>query len=253
MQIEKSQFSDGKEIIELQENEITSSSKNINILDEATYLIATCSSLNQPKNLIPSDSYIYDSLTTNKFSLWKYSLGVILHDNTVFLGLNNYGGNVIRNVNSSFYFIYMLNLYIYNQIRYLEHMIIDSSFESLEIEHYFEKLQKLKNQFISDDVGIKFQENELNRVFIKSYKTNELLSQVTSNLLQTKEISKNNRNLIFAILAFPFINDFIPSDWIKNNILLTVLLIAIGLFAIKKRKKIIKVVYKINWLKKILG
>lgn len=254
MQTEKTQYSNGREIEELEENEITlTSTKNVSILEEATFYIATCSSLTPKKDWIPNESYIYDCLSTNKLSLWKYSLGVILHDNAVFLGLNNDGGKVIENVNGSFYFIYMLNLYISNQIRYLEHMIIDSSFESLEIDHYYEQLQKLKNQFISDDIGIKFQENELNRVFIKAFKINELLSQVTNNLLQTKEISKNNRNLIFAILAYPLINNFISFDWIKNNILLTVLLIGIGFFAIKKRKRIIKVVYKTNWLKKILG
>jgi hypothetical protein len=256
MQTEKTQYSDGKLIEELEENQITfTTTKTISILEEATFYISTCSSLTPKKDWTPNDSYIFDCLSVNKLSLWKYSLGVILHDNAVFLGLNKNGGNVIGNVNSSFYFIYMLNLYIYNQVKYLEHKIIDSSFESLEIDYYYEQLQKLKNQFISDEVGIKFQENELNRIIAKAFKIEDSLSQVSSNLVETKEISQNNRTLILAILTYPIINNFIPFNWISNNIFLSSLFGIVGLvglyYLIIKRKKIKKIYYKKNWFKKL--
>ncbi|WP_368030605.1 hypothetical protein [Arcobacter sp. s6] len=258
MQTKATQYSDGKEIEELEENELTFvSTNNVSILEEATFYIATCSSLSPRKDFTPNDNYIYDCLSKNKLSLWKYSLGVILHDNAVFLGLNKDGGNVIANVNSSFYFIYILNLYIYNQVKYLEHKIIDSSFESVEIDYYYEQLQKLKNQFISDEVAIKFQENELNSVISKALKIDDSLEQVSNNLLETKEISQNNRTLILAILTYPLINNFIPFDWIANNIILSSIFGVIGLIAIyyliSKRKKIKKMYYKRNWFKKVFG
>ncbi len=256
MQTEKTQYSDGKEIEELEKKELTFiSTSNTSILEEATFYIATCSSLTPTKDFMPNDNYIYDCLSKNKFSLWKYSVGVILHDSAVFLGLNKNGGNVIGNVNSSFYFIYMLNLYIYNQVKYLEHKIIDSSFESLEIDYYYEQLQKLKNQFISDEVGIKFQENELNSIISKAFKIEDSLSQVSGNLVETKEISQNNRTLILAILTYPIINNFIPFDWIANNIFLSSLFGIVGIvglyYLITKRKKIKKMYYKKNWFKKL--
>lgn len=256
MQTEKTQYSDGKEIEELEENELTFvSTNNVSILEEATFYIATCSSLSPTKDFMPNDNYIYDCLSKNKLSLWKYSLGIILHDSAVFLGLNKNGGNVIGNVNSSFYFIYMLNLYIYNQVKYLEHKIIDSSFESLEIDYYYEQLQKLKNQFISDEVGIKFQENELNSIISKAFKIEDSLSQVSGNLVETKEISQNNRTLILAILTYPIINNFIPYNWIANNIFLSSLFGIVGIvglyYLITNRKKIKKMYYKKNWFKKL--
>ncbi len=113
----------------------------------------------------------------------------------------------------------------------------------------------MKNQFISDEVGIKFQENELNRIIAKAFKIEDSLSQVSSNLVETKEISQNNRTLILAILTYPIINNFIPFNWISNNIFLSSLFGIVGLvglyYLIIKRKKIKKIYYKKNWFKKL--
>jgi len=202
--------------------------KTMSILEEIPFYIATCSYLdNSDKSFIYDDSYIYKIVQNQGVNLWKYSSGIVLHDSFALVGLANDGGPVVNNVNNSFYFVYMLNLYIYFQIRYIERKIIDKHFESREIAYLYKKLQKLKNQFITEDIAIKFQENEINKITLEALKTNQILSEVTNNLVETKQITDNNLGLYISLGGFAFVSVFQESlqEFFKNH---TLPILAIG-------------------------
>lgn len=96
------------------------------------------------------------------------------------------------------------------------------------------------------------------KIFIsKAFKIEDSLSQVSGNLVETKEISQNNRTLILAILTYPIINNFIPYNWIANNIFLSSLFGIVGIvglyYLITNRKKIKKCITKKIGLKNYLN
>lgn len=246
----KNTFFENKKDIEDQEEENLSflNTKELSTLSELPFYIASCSSLNPKKNWTSDDGYIYSCVEKNGFNIWKYSSGIVLHDSAAFVGLNKDGGNIVSNVNHVFYFIYILNLYIYTQTRFIEFQINDEKkFETLEINNWYQKLQKLKNKFAVEDIAVKFQENELHMVMMKSLKTKEILTEVTQNLINTKEIAESNMTIYFTILTFLFATFFKEQllSIISNfKILIVPLLIIIFLLAYKYRrliKKIIKI------------
>jgi len=176
------------------------------ILDEVPFYIATCSSMDGiDKSFIAHDDYIYKLINENGYNLWKYSAGVTIHDSSVFFGLGKDCGPLVSNMQNSFYFIYMLNLYINFQLRYIEHRLIDENFESIDINYWYKKLQKLKNQFITSDIAIKFQENEVHNSMSEALKNSLMIGEVTENLLETKNITQNNRGLYLTLFGFIFV------------------------------------------------
>lgn len=188
--------------------------KEMSILSEIPFYLATCTSFTPEKSWTANDDYIYQLVNEGGLNIWKYSAGITIHDSSAFIGLGNDGGSVVGNVNGPFYFIYMLNLYINFQIRYIEHNIIDDNFESKEINYWYKKLQKLKNQFVSDQIGIKFQENEVNKSMSSALKTHELLSEVSSNLVETKSITASNFGIYMTLVGFIFV--YLLDKPIKN-------------------------------------
>lgn len=191
--------------------------REMSILNEIPFYLATCAQFKEKKDWTANDEYIYQLVNEGGFNIWKYSTGLTIHDSSAFIGLSGDGGPVVNNVNGSFYFIYMLNLYINFQIRYLEHSLIDDDFESGDINYWYKKLQKLKNQFVSDDIGIKFQENELNRSMSSALKTQDILSEVSSNLVETKNITSSNMGIYITLIGFIFVS--LLEEPIKNILL----------------------------------
>jgi len=206
MQTEATQYSDGSDIEVYSEECITfHDEKEMSILSELPYYLATCTSMEPSKGWTSNDGYIYRLVNEGGFNVWKYSSGLIIHDSAAFIGLKDDGGSVVDNVESNFYFIYMLNLYINFQTKQIAHELIDQHFEARDINYWYKKLQKLKNQFVSDDIGIKFQENELNKSMLSALKTKELLSEVSSNIVETKSITKSHTGIYVTLLGFVFI------------------------------------------------
>lgn len=249
MQTDKTAYNDGSEIEPIDPNNISFySTKELALISEIPFYIASCSSMNPTKDWTQKDDYIYACAENGGFGVWKYSAGLTLHDSAAFIGLAKDGGSVVNNVNNVFYFIYILNLYIYMQTRYIEHQIIDDDFESSSINYWYEKLQKLKNQFVAEDIAIKFQENELHRSMLSALKTKDILSEVTDNLVNTKDITQSNRGLYITIATFMFVSVFeesITNLISEYKIAFFVLVLPFGIFAYKYRKKIKKLLSKI--------
>lgn len=249
MQTKKTCFSDGIEIEPIDPNNITlQSTKELALISEIPFYIASCTSMNPTKDWTQKDDYIYACADNGGFGVWKYSAGITLHDSAAFIGLAKDGGGVVNNVNNVFYFIYILNLYVYMQTRYIEHQIIDDDFESSSINYWYEKLQKLKNQFITEDIGIKFQENELHTSMLNALKTKDILSEVTDNLVNTKDITQNNKALYITIISFMFVSVFqepITNFVNEYKIFFFALALPFGIWAYKYRKKIKKLLSKI--------
>lgn len=206
MQLSQTKFSDGIDIEEYDEDMNFDSLNQISILDEIPYYIASCLNMSlDEKSWIPNDGYIASSIKKSGFGIWNYSSGIALHDSCAFVGLKQDGGNIVDNVNNSFYFIYMLNQYINFQIRYIEKKIIHKDFEAKDINYMYRKLQTLKNQFISDEIGVKFQENEVHKIMVNALQTKEIIAEVNENLLETKNITTNNYEIFFTLLGFIFV------------------------------------------------
>jgi len=207
MQTKGVHYSNGDEIEADEKTCVTFQAVNeMSILTEVPFYLASCSSMQgEDRSRISSDDYIYSLVDENAFALWKYSSGITIHDSCAFIGLDRDGGPLVSNVQSSFYFVYILNLYINFQVRYVEHRIIDENFEARDINYWYKKLQKLKNQFITDDIAIKFQENELHQSITRALKSKDMIEEVTANLLETKEITQSNMGIYMTLFGFIFV------------------------------------------------
>jgi hypothetical protein len=246
MQTEKATYSDGSAIEEFYTEDLQILDvKSEDILTEVPFYLASCIPLSStPDSLIPNNGYLFDNLKQGGFNIWKYSSGVTLHDSCVIFGLENKGGPVVDNTNDQFYFIYMLNLYINFQIRYLESTLINKDFESLDIGYWYKKLQKLKNQFLTKEIAIKFQENEFHKSVTKALKTDEMIEEVTHNLVETKNITKDDVGIYITLIGFIFVSIF--QDPIKNffneyAFFTLAFAIPIGIIAFIKRRKLKKI------------
>ena len=208
MQIDKTKFSDNTEIEDSIDKLDYDNLSEIGILDEIPYFVATASKMKyeENKSYINSESYIAKQVNDNALNIWKYSSGIAVYDSCAFIGLKDDGGPVVSNVNTNFYFIYILNLYVYFKIKDIEHKYIDKNFESSSVNFWYRKLQKLKNQFFSKEIGIKFQENEVHKMISKSLKIESLLNEVKNNLVTSKEIVKDNIGIYIAFSAFIVVN-----------------------------------------------
>ncbi len=251
VQTKDTAFSDGVEVEPFDENLINHIAvQEMSILDEAPFYLASCSSMQgSDLSFIAHDDYIYALVDDNGYNLWKYSSGITLHDSCAFIGMGGPEqkcGPLVANMQSNFYFVYMLNLYINFQIRHIEHQLIDENFESIDINYWYKKLQKLKNQFITSDIAIKFQENEVHSSISTAFKSADMLEEVTDNLMETKEITQNNRGIYMTLFGFIFVTIF--QEPIQNFVItyseivipISVVISAIGLYYRKKIFKLFK-------------
>ena len=204
-QTQTSKFSNGKEIEPLHESDLHYGTINgTSTLEEVPFYLASCSSLNPAKGFTNNEGYIYSLVDNGGFNIWKYSSGLTIHDSFALFGLSNDGGPVVANTKNQFYFIYILNLYINFQSRFIENKLINEEFESLDINYWYKKLQRLKNQFVTQEVGVKFQENEIHTSMFSALKTEEMLSEITDNLMETREITQNNLGMYMTLIGFIF-------------------------------------------------
>lgn len=243
-QTKTTKFSNNTQIEEDEVKHITFTSVNtVNILSEIPFHLASCSSMNPSKSYTTNDGYLYSLVNNSGFNIWKYSSGIALHDSCAFIGLQDDGGPVVNNTENIFYFIYILNLYINFQMRYIETKIINKDFESTDINYLYKKLQKLKNQFVTDEIAIKFQDNEVHKSISKALKTNEMISEITNNLLETKNITQNNIGIYTTLLGFIFVSIFqepMKEYFAQNSTLIVFVLLPILYLIFRYRTKIKK-------------
>lgn len=220
VQTKATTFVNEDEIEQLQETALHFSTINgTSILEEVPFYLASCSSLNPAKGFMNNDLYIHTLVNNGGLNIWKYSSGITIHDSIALFGLADDGGPVVSNMKNQFYFVYMLNLYINFQARFIENKLINEEFESLDISYWYKKLQKLKNQFITKDIGIKFQENAFHQSIVSALETDVILSEVTNNLMETKEITQNNIGIYITLAGFIFVSIFEEpiKNFISNN------------------------------------
>lgn len=208
MQLKEDKFSDSSLIEEYTQDSISFNDVRLSILEELPYYVASCMETFPTMHFIPSESYLYGKVEEGGFSPWKYSSGVTIYDSCAIVGLKSHGGPVVSNINSNFYFIYMLNLYISFQIRYIENKIINKNFESIDINYQYKKLQTLKNHFLADEIAVKFQENEFHSSVCSALRAKNIIEEVTSNLMETKAITQSNKGVILTLGSFLFVSIF---------------------------------------------
>lgn len=217
VQTKTSTFSNTDEIEPLHETDLKPSTINgTSTLQEVPFYLASCLSLNPSKGNMGNEEYINSLVDNGGFNIWKYSSGITIHDSFALFGLGDDGGPVAQNMKGHFYFIYMLNLYINYQARFIENKLINEEFEALDINDWYTKLQKLKNQFITKEIGIKFQENELHKSMMSALGTENMLGEITDNLMETREITQSNMGIYFTLIGFIFVS--ILETPIKNFI-----------------------------------
>lgn len=261
MQLSSEHFEDGTHIEPFETERLNHINANdISILNEFNYYLGAHTKLNTEPMFIPDDGYIYDAIINRSYGVWKYSSGLILNDSCSFVGVKNYGGEIVDDSNHIYYFIYMLNLYISFQLKSFETRIISKNFSSLQVPHLYRSLQSLKNQFISEEIGIKFRENEVNKAMQRGLNIDSVMQEITDNLIETKEITKQNYALYILIITYMIANssvfDHVSGLLPKDNPQLLFLAIVCSLFLVfgsfillwKKRKEIKKFLYKISIL-----
>lgn len=235
-------FSNGEDIEPLHDGELHFNTINgVSIFEELPYYLASCTPMDTPRNFMANEEYILSLVDTGGLNIWKYSTGTIMNDSFAMVGLANDGGPVCRNMNNHFYFIYILNLYVNYQTKYIETTLINKDFESLSISELYRKLQKLKNQFLADEIGIKFQENELQGSMLGALKTKDLIEEVTNNLLETKDITQSNIGLYITLIGFILATVF--EEQLQNfviNYYQVIIIILAGVFIFRKKLRNIK-------------
>jgi hypothetical protein len=210
VQTEKTVFADGSEISSLIKSSLSEEAESnlseLGILEEAPFYIASCISMVPTKSFTSNPKYVFDLIEQGGFRVWKYASGITLFDSFALLGLEKDGGPVVTNMKNQFYFVYMLNLYVNYQVRFIENKLIDKNFESHEINYWYQKLQKLKNQFVSDEIATKFQENEINKSINCGLDSNKMINEVSENLVETKEITQSNTGVYLTLVGFIFVS-----------------------------------------------
>ena len=225
-------------------------------LDEMPYYLATTSDIYPDRLFEASEAYIYSLMNEGGISLWKYWSGVAIEDSLAFFSLKSGGSGIVNSARNNVYFIYMLNLYINYQLRYLEHTLIDKDF--INIDNIYPKimdLQRLNNQFIGNEIAIKFQPNEIHQAISKALQTKEMFEEIENNIAKTYELTKDNTNIIITIfMGFAtFIGAFLSKDKIisfydkhtNTAITITIFVILFVIIGIVKRKSVMSFINKI--------
>lgn len=245
-------FSNGEDIEPLHDTELHAVRINgTSILEEVPFYLASCLELLPSNSFTNNEEYIHARVDIGGFNVWKYSSGLVLHDSFAIVGLGEDGGPIVDNMKGNSYFIYILNLYLSFQLRYIEDYIIDDNFESLSIIETYEELQILKNKFLAKEIGTKFQENELHTIMLSAHKTEDIMSEVTDNLMETKEIVQNNIGIYISFLAFFLASIFEDSikHLLKTHTIISIssllFMIIIGFKYKKELKKLYRKVMKL--------
>ena len=220
-------------------------------LEEIPYYLATTSELYPYGMFDANEEYIHSLVDEGGITIWKYWSGIAVKDSLAFFSLKSGGSNIVNNARNCYYFIYMLNLYINYKLRYFEHTLIDKDFTNLDkIYPKFVQLQQLRNQFMSNEIAVRFQSNIIHNAISEALNTSNMYEEVKENVIDTLELTRNNTDMILTVgtSVVAFMGAWISQDTINelyqkqpaltvSSILVVVFIFFIG---IKKRSRIIK-------------
>jgi hypothetical protein len=226
VQTKTTTFSNGQEIEPLHTEDLHFTTINgTSTLEEVPFYLASCSTLSPIPGYTNNEEYIHSLVDNGGFNIWKYSSGITIYDSFALFGLGYDGGPIVSNMKNNFYFIYMLNLYINIQIRFIEYELINQDFESLDIQYRYKQLQILKNQFIAKEIAIKFQDNEIHKSILSALNTEDMISEVTENLIETKDITQNQLGIyitLFGFIAVSILEESLTKLVVENPIFISV-------------------------------
>ena len=229
-------------------------------IEETPYYLASTSELYPSKGWESNEEFLNDQVNNGEINIWKYWSGVVLHDSMAFFSIGDGGSAVVNSARNSYYFIYILNLYVNYKLRYFEHKLIDSEFTSIEnIYPMFTDLQRLKNQFMGMEISSLFQPNIVHQAIGGAMKTDDIFDEIKDNVEGTLNLTTQNTDImitaiisIFSVMGLwlnqEMMLDFFDRDPILAVFLSVVTLIGISIVIIKRSVVITKLK---RWRKKI--
>jgi hypothetical protein len=220
----------------------------IDIIEEIPFLLASTSEFYPVKTWEANEEYINEMVNRGGINIWKYWSGTALKDSLAFFSVNDGKGMIVSSCKDINYFIYILNLYLNYSVKLLENRLARDKY-FFDIEKSFkmaERLQVLKNLYMSEEIAIKFQPNKIHQAILSGLETKELLEEVQNNVEKTYDRTKDNTEFIATLftITVALVGLFVSQDDIrefihKNIILALSLFLIFGLIIISSRRKII--------------
>jgi len=194
--------------------------ERVDYLNEYAYLLATFSDFN-PNNWYSeaNETYMYMQVGSSSYSPFKYWTSIALKDSITFFGIKKENNYYLDNwQKNEVHFIYMLNLYINYNIKVFEQKLIDESFTDIERhEELSRQMQRLKNEYFSNEIARRFQANELNLLIQKGMGYIDVYKEVESNISKTLKITNMNIANTLKIFGAIFSIILLFGDNIKNT------------------------------------
>lgn len=254
---------DGKsvDIRDSRDNLLETSFMDFNYFDELAYMLATTSCFDDSKEpLFKSHRrYVYEILQNNSINIWDNWVGIGLQDSCAFFSIKDGGKNIVCSNSTTNYFLYVVNFVTNIKLKIYEHQVIDEDFiEVAKIYKLKQKMQKLKNQFITSEVSIKFQPSAIYKKMEIGFKNKEILDEISTNIDMTFDITKQNTDILisfgtilFALSSFkePIIKSFDkdPFGTIFWGVLILIVIVSLlplfihkGMYILKKIKHFLR-------------
>jgi hypothetical protein len=185
------------------------------VLEEMPYHLASTGEIYPNKMWENNEEYINEEVNKGGINIWKYWSGIAMHDAMAFFSVGEGGTGIINHARHSYYFIYMLNLYVNYTLRLFEHKLIDREFTNIEnIYPIFIDTQRLRNQFMSSEIATKFQPNIVHNAISSAMKTDKIFLEIKENIDGTMELTRQNTDMmITAVMSlFTFCGIWISQD-----------------------------------------
>jgi len=238
------------DIINSRDKLVEETSTDFEYFDEIPYLLATTSAIDISSEpmFVSHKRFIYKHLEKNSVHIWRNWVGIALQDSCAFFSIKNGGKNIVLSNSTSNYFLYMMNLIVNIKLKIYEDDVIDEEFINIhKIYPLKRKLQKLKNQYIANEIAIKFQPNKIYNQMTIGLNNKQLIDEVSSNIDTTLDLTKQNTDalisagaVIFATGSFwkPISNGFSNHPIMTTIILFGAFIILI--YGVYKRTSILK-------------
>jgi len=175
--------------------------------DEIPYLLSTTSTFNfiEEPSFISHKKYMYKNLENSNINIWQNWVGIGLQDSCSFFSVKNGGAMIVNSNSTSNYFLYIMNIVTNIKLKIYEQEVIDDDFINVhKIYPLKRKLQKLKNQFIANEISIKFQPSHIYNKMEKGLGNKEILDEISSNIDTTLDLTKQNTDTFISVGAILF-------------------------------------------------
>lgn len=195
------------DIVESRDKLTEETSTDFNYFDELPYLLATTSSFDPSKEptFIAHRRYLYDNLQSSSINIWRGWTGISLQDSCAFFSAKDGDKFIVLSNSTSNYFLYVMNIVTNIRLKLYEVGVIDEDFINVhKIYPLKRNLQKLKNQFIANEVSIKFQPSHIYKQMEKGLKNQEILDEISNNIDTTLDLTKQNTDAFVSAGAVLF-------------------------------------------------